>query len=174
MSASQLYVGNPCGMVLCIDRLDRNYKVTGRIYHGYRLEAMEFSSMAEAILYMDQFYDEMQYPFPGTKTRHFGKEEEPVVIPYKKVNLRNKQRSVSDSELLDHKGRRGTFIVRVEQRQHSSWQGRVTWIEKGETVTFRSVLELLKLMDQALEQDRNQKALKEDFAEASKEEMEAV
>ena len=29
-------------------------------------------------------------------------------------------------------------------------------------------------MDQALAQDRNQKALKEDFAEASKEEMEAV
>lgn len=174
MSTSQLYVGSPCGMVLCIDRLDCNYKVTGRIYHGYRSEAMEFSSMTEAILYMDRFYDEMRYPFPGTRTRRFGKETEPVVIPYKKERSHEKKKSVSDSELLNHRGKRGTFIVRVEQRQHSSWQGRVTWVEKGETVTFRSALELLKLMDQALEHDSNQKALEEDFTEASKEEMEAV
>lgn len=174
MSASQSYVGNPCGMVLCVDGLDHNYKVSGRIYHGYKLDAMEFSSMAEAILYMDQFYDDMQYPFPSTKTRHFGKEEEPVVIPYKKAGLHKKKRSASDNELLDHKGKRGTFIIRVEQRQHSSWQGRVTWMEKGETVVFRSALELLKLMDQALEQGCSRKALEEDYAEASKEEMEAV
>lgn len=175
MSASQIYVGNPCGMVLCVDRLDHNYKVSGRIYHGYRLEAMEFSNMAEAILYMDQFYDDMQYPFPGTKTRHFGKAEEPVVILYnKKTRHQKKKRSVSDNELLDHKGKRGTFIIRVEQRQHSSWQGRVTWMEKGETVVFRSALELLKIMDRALMQSPGNDNLQEDFLEVSQNKMEAV
>ncbi len=171
MSASQVYVGTPCGMILCIDRIDHNYKVTGRIYHGYRSEAMGFSSMAEAILSMDQFYDEMKYPFPGTKTRCFGKEREPVVIPYKRTEPLKKERTVSDKELLNHKGKRGTFIVRVEQRQHSSWQGRVTWMEKGETVAFRSALELLKLIDQALKQDMSNKNLDKGLEKTSKEEI---
>lgn len=174
MSTSQLYVGNPCGVVLCIDGRNRNYKVTGRIYHGYRLEAIEFNGMAEAILYMERFYDEMRYPFPGTTTRHFGNVGEPVVIPYKTARSQRKKRSVSDSELLNHKGKKASFIVRVEQRQHSSWQGRVTWMERGETAVFRSVLELLKLLDQAMDQNEGIDHRADSFVNSSKEEMEAI
>ena len=64
--------------------------------------------------------------------------------------------------MLKKSGDRGTFIVRVEQRQHSSWQGRVTWVEKNETVVFRSALELIKLMDEALENGNAQSKGAED------------
>lgn len=174
MSSSQCYVGTLCGMVLCIDRIDHTDKVIGRIYHGYRLDAMEFSGMTEAILYMEQFYDEMKYPFSGTKSRCFGETKEPVVVPYKQTDSFKTERAVSDEELLDHRGKRETFIIRVEQRQHSSWQGRVTWIEKGETVTFRSVLELLKLMNQALEQDKKKESVDSELLDESQNKMEAV
>lgn len=45
----------------------------------------------------------------------------------------------------------GEREVEVEQRQHSSWQGRVTWVEEGKTENFRSALELLKMIDGALD-----------------------
>lgn len=41
-----------------------------------------------------------------------------------------------------------TFEVRVEQRSNSTWQGKLT--TNGETVEFRSELELLFVMDRLL------------------------
>jgi hypothetical protein len=43
-----------------------------------------------------------------------------------------------------------TFIVKVEYSQNRSWQGLVIWAEEGRQVRFRSALELLKLMDEAM------------------------
>ena len=57
---------------------------------------------------------------------------------------------MKDEELLEQHGDKGTFIIRVQQRQHSSWQGLVTWVDEDKTVPFRSALELIKLIDGAL------------------------
>lgn len=47
---------------------------------------------------------------------------------------------------------KGTFVVKVEYSQKKSWQGYVTWAEQNRSVRFRSVLELLKLIDEAMTQ----------------------
>jgi len=60
---------------------------------------------------------------------------------------------MNDEELLKEHGDMGTFIIRVQHRQHSSWQGMVTWVEEDKTVSFRSALELIKLIDGALEDE---------------------
>ncbi|MCI8549592.1 MAG: hypothetical protein HFI68_03170 [Lachnospiraceae bacterium] len=46
----------------------------------------------------------------------------------------------------------GTFVIRVQHRQHSSWQGRVTYLDKDQTVCFRSALELIKIIDSTLDE----------------------
>ena len=46
----------------------------------------------------------------------------------------------------------GTFILKILNRQNSTWQGSVTWVEEGKTQNFRSALELLKLIDGALDE----------------------
>lgn len=61
------------------------------------------------------------------------------------------ERILSDEELLKKHGDLGTFIIRVEQRQNSSWQGRITWMDKDETIYFRSVWEMIKLIASALD-----------------------
>ena len=48
-------------------------------------------------------------------------------------------------------GKIATFTVRVIFRQNASWQGSVAWLEGGSEQRFRSVLELLLLLDSALE-----------------------
>ena len=63
---------------------------------------------------------------------------------------------MKDKELLDKKGDLGTFIIRVQHRQNSSWQGRITWMEEDKTLSFRSIWEMMKLIDSAMEQYRDE------------------
>ena len=47
----------------------------------------------------------------------------------------------------------GTFIVKILNQQNSTWQGTITWVEEQRTQNFRSALELLKLIDGALDEN---------------------
>jgi len=47
-------------------------------------------------------------------------------------------------------GIKGTFEITVKYTQNSTWQGQIHWIEKNQKQNFRSALEMLKLMDEAL------------------------
>ena len=51
----------------------------------------------------------------------------------------------------DKKGELATFYIKIRFRQNSSWQGNITWREGGKTEDFRSVFELLKIIDSAFE-----------------------
>ena len=46
----------------------------------------------------------------------------------------------------------GTFEISIKFTQNSTWQGQIHWVEKGLKQNFRSALEMLKLMDEALEE----------------------
>ena len=45
---------------------------------------------------------------------------------------------------------RCTFEISVKFQQNSTWQGQILWAEKNLKQSFRSVLEMLRLMDEAL------------------------
>ncbi len=42
-----------------------------------------------------------------------------------------------------------TFLVRIRCREDHAWQGTAEWIEKKETKSFRSALELIRIIDRA-------------------------
>ena len=46
-----------------------------------------------------------------------------------------------------------TFILKILDRQNSTWQGSILWGEKQNEQYFRSALEMLKLIDEALVQN---------------------
>jgi len=47
--------------------------------------------------------------------------------------------------------RKETFLLQIKFQENSSWQGTMTWIEKKKDQRFRSTLEMIKLIDNALE-----------------------
>ena len=47
----------------------------------------------------------------------------------------------------------GTFVLKILNRQNSTWQGNITWVEKQKSENFRSALEMLKLIDNALDEN---------------------
>ena len=56
----------------------------------------------------------------------------------------------------------GSFVLRILDQQHSTWQGTITCISSNEKKAFRSANELFKLIEEALadEQGDTAKAIK--------------
>jgi len=119
---------------VCIDSYE-NGVLNGRFYNSYFNQGKSFQSTTQFLIEMEQALDTMDFPKAFTVTRTFASPQETESpIPVSEYRI----------------GKRGTFTIRVLFRQNSSWQGSVTWMEGRREQSFRSVLELLLLMDNAL------------------------
>ncbi len=43
------------------------------------------------------------------------------------------------------------FLIRIQYGQHHSWQGTIQWLDGGKTLPFRSMLEMIYLMEDAIQ-----------------------
>ena len=120
--------------VVCIDKYG-DCECSGRLYNPFLPQAIGFASLMQLLLTFDRLLDEMHFPQSFVDKRTFS--TAPPTLT----------EAVSASE---QKGKLGTFSVRVLFRQNASWQGSVTWLETNQEESFRSVLELLVLMNSAL------------------------
>ena len=123
---------------VCIDSYE-NGVLTGRFFNPYLAKGKEFQSVTQFLLEMEEALDVMDFPRSFTAARTFASSPrcEPV-----SVDPENKT------------GKEATFLIRVLFRQNASWQGSITWLEGKEEQSFRSVLELLLLMDSALVREK--------------------
>ncbi|MDO4990554.1 MAG: hypothetical protein Q4E45_08640 [Eubacteriales bacterium] len=144
MTKTQWYIGAPNGVVLCVDGCSGG-ELSGKLYHSYRTDAQEFVNTDQMINHMESLYDSLNFPHPGSNERSF--------LPVKKTDehYSERDRIMKDESLLNKHGDLCTFIVRVQHRQNSSWQGRITWMENDKTISFRSVWEMVKLIENAVD-----------------------
>ena len=98
------------------------------------------------VLDIDDALDHYGGPQASTARRRFGKAAQPDGVEKEEMPL--------DQEMHEQpvKGERATFVVQIQYRQNATWQGQVLWAEKDERKAFRSALELLKLIDSALDE----------------------
>lgn len=139
------YIGTPNGMVLCVDGIGDG-TMKGYLYHGYQKEGITFYGYEKIIRVAEELFFALEYPFQGTEDRRL------YGYAYKFPKREGMKRVLMDEELLEKHGDMGTFVVRVQHRQHSSWQGSVTYLEENRSVYFRSVLELIKIIDGVLDE----------------------
>ncbi len=139
---TQRYLGIPNAVVLCIK--EHGIDLKGEFWHHFSKESVPFENTTGMLLKMEELFDAMQFPWPGYNERHFLKGDDGIMKKEELIRL------LEDEEMLDMHGDLGTFIIRVQHRQNSSWQGRITWVEEDKTVYFRSVWEMVKLIEEAL------------------------
>ena len=128
---------------ICVDEIAQE-EMKGRLYHCYKKEATNFKNVVELLDEMEKLYDKLHFPEASTKSRSFLREkalQQRETIP----------KVVEPKTVLEQKGTKGTFLVCVQYRQNATWQGSVTWVDEQREQYFRSTLELLKLIDGALE-----------------------
>lgn len=51
-------------------------------------------------------------------------------------------------------GKMATFSLTILFRQNNTWHGTITWLDTSKTQNFRSVLELIALLDSALKSEQ--------------------
>lgn len=127
---------------ICIDRLGAD-GVHGRAYWQGGGAPITFTEVASAVIELDS---RMKYPQASTQSRSFGKRREPAA-EQGGIEMDNKP-------LAEAVGEKATFVVQVQYRQNATWQGRVVWAEKNEAKQFRSALELIKMIDSALDETK--------------------
>jgi len=116
----------------------------GTIYQFHTECAVRFSSLAEAILLMERRMEEQQLPEAPEVLRsfpHMGGEN------VQKGDAMPSFRIWEPASYVIQAKPRAVFYIYVFYRQNSSWQGEVIWKDNGERRYFRSVLELLNLLD---------------------------
>ena len=144
---------------LCMDSYGGKEQ-QGRLYHLYTAEAVPFSSLLEAMDRMDRLYDMLDLPQACTRLRSFQENrgerkkdraegKETIALPER--GKKDIKRVETFDKVTEHRGKDATFLIRVKYRQNSSWQGEVTWVDGQKREYFRSALELIRLIDSALE-----------------------
>lgn len=132
---------------ICVDCTDDG-EIRGRVYHCYKKEAVSFANVVELIKIAEYLFEDIGYPQASTKSRSFGEKQEAYHSPCV-------EKVVEQKELLQHRGKKGTFITHVQYRQRSTWQGELSWIEKEESYRFHNSLEFIKLIDQVEEHEKH-------------------
>lgn len=121
----------------------------GKIWHQYEDEAVKFNNTMRLVREMDKLYDEWDFPQKATSLRNFKNRE----CCTEADNKKEAGPQMDARRIQDKKGDKGTFIVHVKYRQNATWQGEVVWVEQKKRQYFRSALELLKLIDSALDEE---------------------
>ncbi len=71
----------------------------------------------------------------------------------KKLNLETRKLDMQTDGNQDNQLNKANFLIQIQYRQNSSWQGRIVWLDTKKSLIFRSFLELALLMQEALQQD---------------------
>lgn len=146
MNMEGFHSGAPNLCRVCVDAWAGG-EVTGRLYHCYSKQPEPIGRTSDVLDSIDRLCDRLNYPARTQQPRHFGPAKPKPQTTQKKV-----EPQMTRQELAEQKGKMATFVVHVMYRQHSTWQGSVTWAETGEKANFRSALELIKLMDSAMDE----------------------
>lgn len=122
---------------ICIDEYE-NSILCGQMYDPGFNEGIQFNSTIDFIKKLDAVMEDVNYPQAYMERRGF-----------KVLQYPDREKIYPISPRM---GKKATFTLRVLYRQHSSWQGTLSWIEGKKGENFRSVLELLFLMDNVLKE----------------------
>lgn len=120
--------------IVCVDSYDDGV-LKGRFYSPYQ-EGESFSSLSQFLMKMESMLNDLQIPQSYTQLRSFADVH-----------------SASEELFPEHavrQGTRATFELQILFRQHTSWQGMLRRRGDMAEYSFRSVLELVTLMDSAL------------------------
>lgn len=123
------------------------FDFSGYFYTPLKEPAVPFASFADLVFLLEQQFEEIQLPQAALQRRSFVPEE--PKLPTKP--LTEAETYFTKHSMNEKKPVLACFSVHVLYRQYGSWQGRAVWEDRHMVVNFRSAMELLYLINSALE-----------------------
>ncbi len=118
-----------------------NKCMQGTIINPFFEKEMVFENVMQLITMVERISDSLFFPQKTMELRQFADNE-----AVQKTDSFDFVTTSDFSNLLPV----ATFELEIIFRQNASWQGNIVYAEKGLSSSFRSVLELLSLMDSVL------------------------
>ncbi|HOF99519.1 MAG TPA: hypothetical protein PK438_01355 [Clostridia bacterium] len=109
-------------------------ELRGTLYNPYFARELRFSNALQFLALVEELLDAIGCPQKAMETPGF----------------RSARCESAPEEDAHERPALATFKLNVLFRQNASWQGRLVWLEKKSETQFRSVLELLMILDNVL------------------------
>ena len=128
---------------ICIDSYDAK-TFAGRLwYPGFGAE-QKFENLMQLIEKIDKALRDLGYPNEYNTIRTFDQKDGAESL-----------REDGKEDFVPENGKLATFRIKIIFLQNATWQGIITWVEKNQEENFRSMREMVYLMDSALGCDLN-------------------
>ena len=120
--------------------------ISGVVVNPYYKKEMYFKNFAQLIFIIEDLMDSLNFPQKSMESRVFSIETDNV-----------RHRKIIEGEAPPGSVVTASFQLSVYFRQNASWQGNLVWMDKKMESSFRSVLELITLIDNVMEDVQNAK-----------------
>ncbi len=121
-----------------------NQILKGTICNSYFQQEQPFSDICELMVLLDKIYDSLSFPQKFMEYRRFHKPEKDQTTRQVITKTTEEFFSLEEEKIP-------TFLIHVQFRKDATWQGTVEWVEKSEMQEFRSALELIRLLSDAMD-----------------------
>jgi hypothetical protein len=122
-----------------------NFK--GLIVYEALKQSQQFVSFLELIHLISIRLDEMGLAQPATEIRSFDETSTSTGRKGTISALKNQHKKDPAKKLLG----KPEFMIRLNLRQNATWQGELYWVNADRRIHFRSLLEMVNLMQEAME-----------------------
>ncbi len=119
-----------------------DFDIAGILYNEFYGITLGFQGMRQMLSNLDDFFDYVNFPQATHEKRSFDED-----ISKKEAHPPRGLREVTPEEM---QGKQATFLLHVQFRQNSTWQGTLEWISENKTKRFRSELEMIGLLAETL------------------------
>ena len=116
----------------------------GKLYVYNGAEEIDFDNALDMIKKATEAFDRISFPQAVFQGRSFDES-----LDVRKNEVMRYSKMEQQSGVAEHE-KKATFIIHVKFRQNSTWQGEIKWVNQNKVQYFRSSLEMVKLMDQAV------------------------
>lgn len=131
--------------------------VTGEFRNLYIQGEETFDSISEFIYKLELMLEDIKVPQSTTNCRKGWESMSDKSKHRKNKKEPHRQWDFLSEPTMDGIGKTGEFfLIQIRYRCNTSWQGEIRWLKKKNKMMFRSVLELLMVLENTIAQQRMQ------------------
>ena len=123
----------------------------GTVEHVYSEKVRTFQDVLEMTFLINQKLDETGFPQCALGNRNWEGYFQNEPESKNTLKGRGKMPRSENSQKLKKSRGGPTFFIRINYRQNASWQGTIQWLEGKKSQFFRSHLEMVMLMQEAMD-----------------------
>lgn len=132
---------NSSKMRVCVDNIDGG-TVSGRVFSQRLKDILVFRDLNSLVLRLDTLMDEQNYPQAFQRKRSFSRTPKGATAAPEEDD----RPYMDEQTVAAAAGEKATFVLQVQSRQNTNWQGFVDFLDDAGNREFESELGFLELV----------------------------